>query len=251
MQSQTLLSFSDYIQLQEDINIENGRLVFNADRDKDSGIKSSFGKSKKLTPYKKTVDGLVTYSLYQAKTSNSTDILKALKASDFSNEEVQKFLNRSAIYAARVLRSLDVDVIVTPKSSSDLTKEFVKQIQRRTNYDVLIDSFIKRPDLSKVTIDKDHPKITNSITKSMQRILDKAIKGGSLSVKLFAVPHRKFLKNLFEVTDEKIYNKIENQNVVIIDDVMTSGTTTQNIRDILITNQAESVSALTIFKSTS
>ena len=251
MEQRDILGFSGYVQLQEDFNIENGKLIFDAARDKDSGIKSSFGKSKKLTPYKKTVDGLVSYSLYQTKTSNSTDILKALKSSDFNDPEVKKFLIRSAIYAVRILRSMKADVIVTPISSSDLTKEFVKEIERRTNYDVLIDSFMKRPDLSKVTIDKDHPKITDSIIKSMQRTLDKAVKSGSLSVKLFAVPHRKFLKNLFEVTDEKIYNKTQDKNVVIIDDVMTSGTTTQHIRDILITNQAESVSALTIFKSTS
>jgi len=249
-----ILSFSEYIvcELDESIDIENGRLVFNADDNKDTGVKTSFGKSKKLTPFTKTIegtDGSIAYSLYQAKTRNSTDILKSMKSVDFSDPEVQQFLNRSAIYAARVLRSLKVDIIVTPKSSSDLTKEFVKQVQRRSNYDVLIDSFTKRPDLSKVQIDVDHPKITPDIIKSMQSILKRAIKDGRLSIKMFAPQHRKFVINMFEVTDPKIVDKIQDKSVMIIDDVLTSGTTIKNIYDILMTNNANNVSGMTIFKS--
>lgn len=251
-----ILSFSEYIELCnliESIDIVNNRLDFKSEDNKDRGISTSFGKGKKLKPYTKTiegVDGLVSYSLYQAKTTNATEIMKALKSSDFSDPEVQQFLNRSAVYAARILRGLNVDVIVTPQSSSPLTKEFVAQISRRTNYDVVIDAFRKRPDLTKVEIDRDHPKITPDIIASMERILSRAIKNGFLSVKQFAVQHRKFIKNLFEVTDDRLYKKIENKNVVIIDDIMTSGTTTKNIYDILKTNQAENISALTIFKST-
>lgn len=187
--------------------------------------------------------------MYQANTTNSTDILKAVKGADLNTSEMNAFLIRSAIYAVRVLRNFKVDVIVTPASSSNLTKEFVNRIAERANYDVYTDSFRKSPDISKVKIDINHPAITKDIIKSMQSILDRAIRKGNLSVKMFAVHHRKFLTNMFEVTDERVLQKINGKNVVIIDDIMTSGTTTKNIYDILITNGAESVSALTIFKS--
>lgn len=242
--------YSDY--LKEDIDIVNGKLEVNTAMGDDSGISSSFGKSKKLSPYRKKISGvddLVSYSLYQAKTDNSTDVLKALKKADFRDEDVAQFINRSAVYAYRLLRKQKVDVIVSPKSSSDLTKEFVNQIKRRGNYDVIVDAFTKKKDISKVEIDRDHPKITDKIIKSMERILKRAEEQGHLSVKMFSVQHRKFIKNLFDVADKRIYNKVAGKNVVVIDDVMTSGTTTKNIYDILRNNQAEEIVALTMFKA--
>ena len=242
-----MLSFTEFVSIQESFNIEDDKLVLKSS----DGIKSSFGKGKNLKPFTKKVlgDDLISYSLYQANTTNSTDILKAFKTADYSTKELQDFLTRSAIYAVKVLREIGVDVIVTPVSSSNLTKEFVNKIIERTNYDVYIDSFRKSPDISKVKIDTNHPGITDDIVKSMKSILDRAIKRGNLSVKMFAVHHRKFLTNMFEVTDERLLQKINGKSVVIIDDIMTSGTTTKNIYDILITNGADKVSALTIFKS--
>lgn len=62
--------------------------------------------------------------------------------------------------------------------------------------------------------------------------------------------HRKFVKNMFMITDEKLLSKFEDKHVIIIDDIMTSGTSAKNIADVLLTNDAASVSVLTIFKST-
>lgn len=250
--TEQLITLTEFINIDESIDIINGKLVFGSTPNKETGISTSFGKTKNLTPFTKTIkgtDGVVSYSLYQAKNKNSSDIMKAVKSTDFSNDDIHKFLKRSSIYAARVLRPLDIDLIVTPVSSSPLTKEFAKYIQKRTNYDVLVDSFKKRPDLSRVEIDVDHPKITPKIIKSMQSILKRAIKQGNLTIKMFAPMHRMFVKNLFEVTEQKILTKTEGQNIIIIDDVTTSGTTIKNINDILVTNKAKSVNALTIFKS--
>lgn len=248
-----ILNFKDFIRmsnLSENVDIINNKLVIS--NELDTGIKLSFGKNKKLDPYKKTIEGaygLVSYSLYQAKTQNSTAILNALKTSDLDSQKINNFLKISSIYAARVLRQMGTDVIVTPVSSSDLTKEFVKEIQKRTNYDVIIDGFRKQHDISKIEIDVNHPKITPAIIRSMESIIERGIKKDSLSVKMFAVQYRKFIKNLFEVADERIYKLVQNKRVVIIDDIMTSGTTARNIFDILMINGASDVQSLTLFKS--
>lgn len=212
---------------------------------------TSFGKGKDFKPFKKEViPGLISYSLYNAKGQEANKIMVAAKTADFKSGEIDEFLNRSAIYATRILRSLDVDIIVTPISSSDLTKEFVKRIKERSNYDVFIDSFRKQPDISKVEIDYDNPKITPLIIKSMEDTLDRAKRRNNLSVKMFSPMHRKFIKNMFEITDPKLLAKFEDKNVIIIDDIMTSGTSAKNIYDVLITNNAKTVNILTIFKST-
>jgi len=44
-------------------------------------------------------------------------------------------------------------------------------------------------------------------------------------------------------------SKFENKNIVIIDDIMTSGTTAESIYKLLISHGANSVSVLTLFKS--
>lgn len=212
---------------------------------------TTFGKGKNLQPFKKEIeDGLMSYSLYNAKGKDANNVMSELKSANFKSGEINEFLNRSAIYAARVLRSLNADVIVSPLSSSDLTKEFVKRIKERTHYDVYIDSFKKQPDISKVEIDRNHPKITDAIIKSMEEIINRAIRKNRLSIRMFSPMHRKFVKNMFEITDDKLLSKFEDKTVVLIDDIMTTGTSAKNIYDVLITNNAKSVSVLTIFKST-
>lgn len=212
---------------------------------------TTFGKGKNLQPFKKEIEeGLMSYSLYNAKGKEANDVMVQLKSADFTTAEINDFLNRSAIYAARILRDLNVDIIVSPVSSSDLTKEFVKRIKDRTHVDVYVDSFKKQPDIAKVQIDRNHPKITDVIIKSMESTIERAIRRNHLSVKMFSPMHRKFIKNMFEITDQKLLSKFEDKTVVIIDDIMTTGTSAKNIYDVLITNNAMSVSVLTIFKST-
>ena len=233
-------SYTEFIT--EAFNIVDGKFVFNVD----DGISSSFGKSDKLKPFKKISSDLISYSLYNAK--SRSDVTKAIKTATF-DEPMNKFITRSSIYAARVLRDLNVDIIVTPKSSSPLANTFAKEVQKRTNYDFFIDSFKKTVDMSKVTIDRNSPKITPEITLSMEKALVRAKKKGFLSVKAFLPQHRKFIQNLFELVDDKLVTKVSGKHVVIIDDVMTSGTTAQNMYDILMTHGAEKVTVLTIFKS--
>lgn len=216
----------------------------------ESEFLTKFGKGKNLKPFKKEIEtGLISYSLYNASTKEAKQVMGDVKAADFKSGEIDEFLTRSAIYAVRILRRLNVDIIVTPVSSSDLTKEFVKRIAKRTHYDVYIDSFKKQPDISKIEIDREHPKITNAIIKSMESIIKNAIKKGNLSVRMFSPMHRKFIKNMFDITDPKLLSKFDGKNVVIIDDIMTSGTSAKNIYNVLVTNGATSVDALTIFKS--
>jgi len=240
-----MLSFINFIT--EDFDIIDGELNLSAN----SGIKSKFGKDAAFNPYKKKIENtdILVYSIYQAKTTNSTDIMRAIKGANMSDPEMVSFLKRSAVYATRTIRSLGVDIIVTPKSSSPLTRSFVKEIQSRTNLDIFVDSFVKNPDISKIEVDADNPKMTPAIQKSMQRIIDKAKTVGTLSLTKFSPMHRKFVKNLFAVTDSKILSKVDGKSVLIVDDILTSGSTTKSISDILLANGAATITGLTLFKS--
>jgi phosphoribosylpyrophosphate synthetase len=227
----------------EAINIVDGHLVL----DSESGISSNFGSNKKLKPYQKKIrDDLMAYSLYSA--NSRSDISKALKQAKI-DENMQQFLTRSAIYAARVLRSFNIDIIVSPKSSSPITKLFAQELQKRTNYDFYIDSFTKAIDMNQITVDKDHPAITEKLIKSLETTLERNRKKGFISVKNFQVKDRKFIKNIFDLVDPRLEKKVGEKNVLILDDIVSSGSTSEDIYRILKTHGANETTVLTLFKS--
>lgn len=209
-------------------------------------LQYAFGKYKAKTPYKSTKNGIVTHSLYAAK---GTALLKDIKNADFKTEETKKFLIRSAIYANRVIKNFDIDIIVMPKSSSPLVKNFIKELQKRIFIPVYYDSFKKTSNFSNIKIDRDNPKISDKIIKKLEPILRRAIKEGKLSLTKILPQNRKFLLNLFDVVDKKMLKKIEGKNVLIADDILTSGTTISNIANILTLHGAQKITGLTIFKS--
>ena len=163
-----MITFLDYIN--EEITLSGSDLSFLYSNNKDAKVSTSFGKDKKLSPFKKKInDDLFSYSLYISK--DATEVLNAVKKTNLGSDSVKSFLNRSAIYGARVLRKHSPDIIVTPKSSSDLAKEFAKSIGKRTNYDLFVDSFEKNSDIGKIGIDEKNPKISDEIIKRMRTAL--------------------------------------------------------------------------------
>lgn len=236
-----ILTFEEFT---EAFDVIDGKLELNAE----TGIPSKFGKGKKLTPFKKTLEDtrITVYSLYQAK--DETETLKAIKSADMQSDEMRKFLSRSAIYASRVIRPEKIDVVVTPQSSSILNSEIAQEIRKRIRADFFIDSF-KKVNTSKIEVNKDHPKITPDIIKSMEKTLERTKRNGFFTVKAFAVLHRKFLKNFFELTDDRLMKKVDGKTVLIMDDIVTSGATLEEIVKTLYAHGAEKVVGLTIFKS--
>lgn len=243
-----IVRFGDFIK--EDIHVQDGELVFDY-RKSGEGIGTKFGKDKNFAPYTKTIPGtdMKCYSLYVSNKAKSSEVLKAMKNVDYSNSDVSQFLNRSAVYATRVLRGTPIDIIVTPKSSSNLTKEFVKDLAARNNVSVMVDSFVKQPDISKIEIDRESPKISENIIKKLETILRKAKENNQFKLSKILPQHRKFIKNIFVVADESIIKKINDKNVLIVDDIITEGTTSESIYNILVANGAKFVTTLTVFKS--
>lgn len=242
-------SFKEY--LTEGLYIDDDNILQFLPSEQNKGIKTSFGKNMKLSPYIKKLTGTESnvYSLYVSSTVDSTQILKALKMLDVSNENVQKFLNRSSIYAVKVLRSINPDIIITPQSSSLLLTEFVKMISEKTHYDVYYNCYRKTTNLTNVETKTDHPKLTPEIAEKLKIILDKSIASGEFKIHSVPPMWRSFLKNLYEINDTKLFNKLIGKSVVIIDDIITSGFTVNQIIDDLIINGVSSTNVLTIFKS--
>jgi len=247
------MKFTDYLS-----SLLESTLKLNSDgglefvNDTQDGISTKFGKGSALKPFSKLISigdvKIEANSLYLAKSEDSVSIMKQLKLDSNTETEVaKKFIVRSAVYGARVLRGSGIDVIIVPKSSSKLNTLFAEELGKRLNVPVIHDSFDKNPDLSTLEI-ADDPRVTPQIRKSLTNSIETAKKRGVL--KLAAIPpmFRKFLRNVFVVIDKDLNKKVEDKNVLVVDDVVTSGTSLEQVYT-LISSGAKNVSAMTLFKS--
>jgi len=212
-------------------------------------INLRFGKSE-LKPHTKNIEGITldVFNLYTSKGADATIILKRLKAMHIDVSAYNQFLNRSAVYATKIIRDLNVDIIVTPKSSSSLTKDFAQKIKERNpGIEFLLDSFVKAEDPSKITLDLESKKLSDSTIKKLESSIRRGVKLGYFQMKWVLPPYRKFLKNVFSYTGNA--KKFEGKKVLIIDDVIASGSSLVSIFQTLQEAGAESVKCLTIFKA--
>lgn len=217
--------------------------------EKDIPINLKFGK-KDLVPYKKKIAGVDLYvsSLYTALGDGSTDLLKMLKAKKISPTEYSMFLKRSAVYTSYILKDLGIDIIVTPKSSSTLTNDFVRELQaRNTGIKFIYDSFQKAKDPSEIKVDYGAEGLKDKTIKTLESSIRRGVREGYFQMKWILPQNRKFLLNLFSYNgNAQIF---EGKKVLIVDDVVSSGSSLVSIYRTAQEAGAESVNCLALFKT--
>jgi len=128
------MKFKDYVL--EDIRVQNNKLIFNYNKNKSSkdGIGTAFGKGK-FIPYLKSnsiLDGKLVFSVYNS--GGATEILKALKKKNdirFEDEDYNYFINRTSMYLVKIIQDNNIQVILSPKSSSNLVTDVMNKIQEK------------------------------------------------------------------------------------------------------------------------
>lgn len=225
-----------------------------------AGVSTRLGKSsgkQKFIPYlkkDKTLDGYSVYSVYSSSDESTTDVLKALKKkSDIgvSEADYQQFITRTAIFiSSKILTPNKIDCIITPKSSTSILNDLLKQLKARNPHiEFFPESFIKTVDLSKIEVDTTNPRITPAIIRSLTSILNTAIKTGRFEIKKALPQNRKFFRNFFEIVDPTLYSKFQNKNICVFDDVLSSGTTLVEIMRTIANYNPKSVIGTVIYKT--
>ena len=163
--------------------------------------------------------------------------------------------------AAKVVNRVNPDVIIYPKSSSEFLKAFVDEIKASSQSAVVLsDQFVKKtldaenveplintdhPDWSK--FERDHPKEVEKLKKSLKNL----IKGGELELKKFYKPYLKFIKNFVELKDAyDVLETVMEKNVLVVDDILSSGTTMAEMIRQLEELEPSKIVGLTLFKHT-
>lgn len=189
----------------------------------------------------KNVMNVVTYSVGNY---SDVDALKLIKSQFYDTSENAKFIKQEAVpKLTDVVR--DIDVIVYPQSSSKLLKYFGEQIGKKCNAKLIPDSFIKSLP-SEITIDTGGIEIDLNTFKGLYKIIENAEKNGYFELKKVPIQFRRFFTGYIKLskTDYSFVDK----NVLVVDDVLSSGATISEIYKILHANGAKSITGITILK---
>ena len=174
---------------------------------------------------------------------NGMDVLLKIKNNQIDSNDYNNFIKRTSVYLYSLLKKEKIDMIIIPKGTSGFLKDFAIFFKQKfgNTFDVYDD--INKGDVNNVNINTDNEWVKNSATKYLDRLKRNEKPFSLKSVyKKIALSFSNFLT----ITDH-LQKKVKDKNIIILDDVLSTGTTLVEIDRLL--KDAKQLSFFTIFKS--
>jgi len=259
------MNFNEHY-LKEDISIDTDKKTASIDYTKNkSGISTKLGKDKNFTPFKtggKLFGKDVVISGYSSKMIDQQEIepknlrniiyhLIKGKSQEYSltPEEIDYFVKRTIIYLNRYFNknNISFDIILLPKSSSTLNKRMAEEFKKRFPYDIqLYSDEITKSNPQDLKIVGNPPEM---IRKALEKFIAKWTEEGKFEIKKVPPSWREFISNISNI-DQKIFKKVDKKDVLIIDDVLTSGITIADIiQQLRSQSNPNKIYGVTLFKN--
>lgn len=180
-----------------------------------------------------------TYTYYHAytiqKSTDSTDLMKAIKKLDAGDEkDIKTFINKAVVGFDQTFGSSNFNSIVSPKSSGIVLDELVEQLKMKSGVAHLFkNSFVKAVSTD-IKLDMDKVEALPPLTKSqvLKAFVKETQPGKEFKIKEVFSRYRKFFKNFIVFNtenDREFFNAVEGNDVILVDDFKTSGTTTKEM----------------------
>lgn len=239
----------------EGLRVQDGKFIIDYVKNPDDIHHLNMGKDKAKSPYvmaSKEFGGHTVYSSYTLPTNDESKALqKALKGKsndlglDIDQYDVKRFVMRTAQHLwMKAIKDKKIDIIITMKSSSDLSRTFASFFQSKIPNIMYLPDTLYKADPRKVTV-SDQASQTQK--KRLLAIIQTAIDTNtSIEMKNVPVPMRKFVDGFVEY--DNIYSKLEGKNILVVDDYLTSGTTMAKAFQILSEMNPLAIYGVTIFK---
>jgi len=230
--------------LDEGLSIIDDKLVF--DYSNDSGLRVALGtKQFKFKPYKTKVDDYSIISLYQV-TSEDKVILRTLKnetSIQVDKKDLDYFADRSALYAFQQIPE-EIDIILFSENSYYLFDSFIKKLESRFSSKVItISQSIYKTTTDNLKIKDDAP---IKYLKDLQILLTSLKKKDTIKLRNdIPLKFRKYFTGFISIRNGV---QFENKNILIVDDILTTGSTFLELFEVLKIRGASNIYGLTLFK---
>lgn len=217
----------------------------------------------KLQKYNKllsTKDGNSIYYAYKfnldADKKLVDDLKKSIKYVDnkVSESDVDLMISKSVNSFNALVPISSFDVIVTPKSTSkvlDLLKNFL-QAKAGSNTLVSSDVFIKNT-IDNVQFDEEKlSKLKPEDRVKIEKILRTVFSKEDYKIRSLSPRYRKFVLNFMKFNtdlEKRIMNRLVGGKVLVIDDILTEGTTIKNIVALLNSINSKEVISFVLLAS--
>jgi hypothetical protein len=257
----------DLISILEGISAAQDHVRISTTAWKETSTPDTISTSFKRIPYKSSIKGSEPiYSILNYVSSpESTKLLTSLKGKGpyiVNEKQIDQLLTGVVGACKQIMVTLDPDVILYPKSSSPLVKQFVDKLHRAyPKVKIADEAFVKKvlqagdedallntqhPDWKKFA--DENPESVEDLKKNLKR----HIKDGNLELKKLYKPYVKFIKNFVEMKDaSNTLDQVIEKRILVVDDVFSTGSTILEMFRQLREFEPEAISGLTIFKRTS
>lgn len=269
------MKFKDYLYLSERIYSSQGKVTITAQTDKGGSSKEEISTYLPVhgiphVSVGKMTHGVPVYSAFNAVAAGAdgetTLLLKALKGIgpySTNDKQVGWLLSATAKWLKTFLTKEKIDVILYPKSSSSFLHDFVDQLKKEYPSIIVVDNAFSKREVKSIDdeiddfINKEDPdyekigaKNQDQLKKSIKRIIAKNIedgKGATLDAKKLFKGHAKFVQNFmqFAAKDDK---SIIDKHVLIVDDILSSGSTFVDMARQLKSHAPSKISGFVLFK---
>lgn len=253
---QTFNEFHRNSLLSEGFLIKDDHIVF--EPTSDAIINTSFGKGSNLEPYGMKLPFGQMFSVYKKASSADKkeyqEVLSALKGQSsqytMDLDSYDKFLKRTALYLSKIVTQNSIDTIIVLDTSSKLLPDLMIKMNRYLPkyYDIHTynKGLFKNPNISEIQISTQY-NLQDKTIRELQRVLDKANQDQYFSIKKVPTQFRQLIKNWLVVND-KILSQIVDKNVMIVDDIITTGTTAKEAASLIQDAGAASLIGISIIK---
>lgn len=180
------------------------------------------------------------------------DAIKMLKPS--INENNINLLVSKAVNNFLNVANVNFDIIITPKSSSPLVNKMATFFKQKLGQNtILATDLIVKNSIENVKIDPVKLKgMDPSQEKNVLSALKSATKSGSFKMKSIPIPMRRIIIDFMKFKDDasrEIFNRINNGNVLLIDDIYTGGSTFNEMTRIISQHNSNSITGFVLLLS--
>ena len=220
--------------INEGVRIKDDEFIFDFKEDeKEDLLKLKYNKNF-LT--KREIKGITTYFTYKINKKvdkkERVNLLSYIKKNLNQTENYDRFINKSVIglFNNPYLEVRDVDLILIPESSSNLNFDLANKIKSKIPNSMLVkESFLKNKteeiliDYKSLLENGVNPKTIREITKSVEKFRS----NDKFEIKKITPRFRRFISNFLklDLKSREIFNRITDGKILIVDDIVTEGTT--------------------------